>query len=169
MEVWKDIDDSYEVSSYGRIRSKDRKITRPYRNGFRTMRRKGVIKKLVESCDGYLRVKLYGKYVSVSHLVAKAFISNPNGYTVVHHKDHNHQNNHVENLEWATKEEHDKLHAVEKTQKVYQYNMNGRLIHIYESQQACVKDGFNQGHVSDCCLGKRHTHKGYIWKYNPMN
>lgn len=61
MEVWKDIDDSYEVSSYGRIRSKDRKITKPYRNGF------------------------------------------------------------------------------------------------------------NQGHVSDCCLGKRHTHKGYIWRYSPMN
>lgn len=25
--------------------------------------------------------------------------------------------------------------------------------------------GFSQGHISDCCLGKCKTHKGFIWKY----
>ena len=25
--------------------------------------------------------------------------------------------------------------------------------------------GFSQGHISNCCLGKRKTHKGFIWKY----
>ena len=25
--------------------------------------------------------------------------------------------------------------------------------------------GYSQGHISDCCLGKRKTHKGFIWKY----
>lgn len=25
--------------------------------------------------------------------------------------------------------------------------------------------GFNHRHIGDCCLGKRKTHKGYIWRY----
>lgn len=170
MEAWKDIDESYEVSSYGRIRSKDRKIVRPYRDGFRTMFRKGEIKILQPSVDGYLRVKIYSTYVSVSHLVATAFIPNPNGYTVVHHKDHNHQNNRIENLEWISDEEHNLIHSSEKTKKVYQYTLDGRLVKIWNSATEAEREGgFNQGHISDCCLGKRQTHKGYIWRYSPMN
>lgn len=34
--------------------------------------------------------------------MAKAFISNPNGYNVVNHKDENKKNNNVLNLEWCT-------------------------------------------------------------------
>lgn len=36
---------------------------------------------------------------------------------------------------------------------------------IYESIVSAVKDGFNSGHISECCKGKRKTYKGYIWKY----
>lgn len=165
MEVWKDIDDSYEASSYGRIKSKDRVIVRPYKDGFRIQHRKGKIKKLRPSMDGYLRVKLYGKYKSVSHLVATAFIPNPNGYTTVHHKDHNNQNNHIDNLEWISEEEHTRIHTSEREKKVYQYYLNGRLVKIWDSTNQCSEGGFSQAHISDCCLGKRMTHKGYLWSY----
>ena len=29
----------------------------------------------------------------------------------------------------------------------------------------CERNGYNQGHVADCCRGERKTHKGFIWKY----
>ena len=47
--------------------------------------------------------------------IAKAFIENPNNYDVVHHKDHNPQNNKIENLQWISKPDHCKLHNSGKT------------------------------------------------------
>ena len=47
--------------------------------------------------------------------IAKAFIENPNNYDVVHHKDHNPQNNKIENLQWISKPDHCKLHCSGKT------------------------------------------------------
>lgn len=41
----------------------------------------------------------------VHRLVAEAFCENPNGYTIVHHKDENKQNNCADNLEWVTTQE----------------------------------------------------------------
>ena len=169
MEIFKDIDNSYEVSSYGKIKSKDRIILKPYRDGIRKQHRKGVEKKLVCSSDGYLRVKLYDKYVSVSHLVATTFIPNPNGYTHVHHIDHNPFNNHVENLQWISKEDHEAMHGVEKSKTVYQYTKDGLLVNVWDSAwEAARALGFNQGHICDCCNGKRKQHKGYIWSYSPL-
>lgn len=39
------------------------------------------------------------------------------------------------------------------------------VIKTYSSQAETVKDGFDQKHVSNCCLGKRGKHKGYKWKF----
>lgn len=39
----------------------------------------------------------------------------------------------------------------------------------YSSISECKKEGFNTGHISECCLGKRKTHKGLIWKYFDEN
>lgn len=36
---------------------------------------------------------------------------------------------------------------------------------VYASMADAKKEGFNQGHISDCCLGKRHMHKGHFWRY----
>ena len=36
---------------------------------------------------------------------------------------------------------------------------------IYESTLDAEKDGFDQGHISKCCRGKRKSHKGYRWEY----
>lgn len=62
----------------------------------------------ISNC-GYLRIDLYknGKcsYHSLHRLVAIAFISNPNNYKYVNHKDGNKLNNNVKNLEWVTSSE----------------------------------------------------------------
>jgi hypothetical protein len=57
---------------------------------------------------GYWRVILFDKknkkHISkyVHRLIATYFISNPNNYLYVNHKDENKLNNNIENLEWCT-------------------------------------------------------------------
>lgn len=58
--------------------------------------------------EGYYKVlysigtgnKRLTKWFRVDYLVASTFISNPNGYRFIRHKDGNNLNNHVDNLEW---------------------------------------------------------------------
>lgn len=110
----------YEVSNFGGVRSVARsdhyirlgeKIERP--------RKEKIMKTFVGKC-GYVRVSLRieGKAVKylVHRLVAEAFLTNPNNYPQVNHKDENTKNNFVwvnpdgtvdpdkSNLEWCTAE-----------------------------------------------------------------
>lgn len=169
MEIWKDIDEYYEVSNKGNVRSKPRIIFRPYKDGFRKQTIKGKILTQQPSLDGYLRVKLHNKYVRVSYLVANAFIDNPNNWTVIHHKDHNNQNNCSDNLEWMDVVCHNSVHSVEKRKKVYQYTLNGEFVREWESTNECGKNGYSQSKVCLCCNGKRIQHKGYKWSYLSPN
>lgn len=68
----------------------------------------GRILKQFISSGGYKQVRLgfneeTGKqYVPLVHkLVAVAFVSNPNNYPIINHKDENKLNNHSDNLEWC--------------------------------------------------------------------
>ena len=99
MEIWFDIPnfESYQVSSWGRIRNADGKLLLPEK-----------------SEKGYLKVRLckHGKIFKkrVHRLVAEVFIDNPNDLPQVNHKDGNKENNSITNLEWVTDEEN-KEHA----------------------------------------------------------
>lgn len=168
MEVWKDIDNDYEVSNYGNVRSKQRVSIQPYGDGQRVHNLKSRILTQQQSADGYLRVKLHNKYISVSHLVATAFIPNPNGYTVVHHIDHNPLNNCVENLCWTEKNHHDLVHSQEKAKQVYQYTLDGTLVRIWTSTNECGRNGYTQSKISQCCNELRNQHKGFKWSYTPL-
>lgn len=53
--------------------------------------------------------------------------------------------------------------------KVLQYTLDGDFVREWSSMSEAVEcNGFNSGHISDCCLGKRKSHKGYIWKYREV-
>lgn len=53
--------------------------------------------------------------------------------------------------------------------KVYQYTLDGELVATYESaSEAARQNGYNEGKISMCCNGKRKTHKGYKWSYEPL-
>ena len=56
----------------------------------------------------------------------------------------------------------------EKKKKVYQYTLDFELIKIWTSETECQRNGFRANNISSCCLGKRKTYKGFIWRFTPL-
>lgn len=108
-EVWKDIEGYeglYQVSSYGRVKSLAKKLTR--RDGIDVNYKERVLKPY--NCDGgYQVVALYKNndrtQVLVHRLVAQSFLDNPENKPEVNHIDFNTANNNLFNLEWTTRQE----------------------------------------------------------------
>ena len=176
-EFWKPIlnyERHYQVSNFGRVKSikfgKER------------------ILKTFKNKDGYFFVVLYKngkkKIHLVHRLVVDAFLEIPEElkhlkgtrYLQVNHKDENKQNNVVSNLEWCSSSYNinfgtrNKRVAAKNTngkcsKTVLQYDLEGNLIREWKSVTECGRNGYNQGHVAECCNGKRKTHKGFIWRY----
>lgn len=73
-----------------------------------------------------------------------------------------------DNVEPCCWECNNKLEWKTKSKPVYQYTLDGKLVKIWSSTRECERNGFNQGLVSECCNGKRKSHKGYKWSYNPL-
>ena len=155
IEQWKNIVDypDYEISNLGRVRSlkfgKEVILSPGMRN------------------DGYLLVNLWKngekKGFLVHRLVAQAFIPNPFNYPCINHKDHNRQNNNVENLEWCTAQ-----YNVEysRAKQVGQYDLNGNLIRTWKSAAEIERSlGYSDSSISKCCRGLLPSAYGYKWRY----
>lgn len=106
MEIWKDINDNYEVSSLGNIRSKDKQVRSTY-GGFYF--KPGRLLKQNDNGHGYAQVQLchlgVNKTERVHRLVAIAFVPNPKKLPKVNHIDANKRNNAASNLEWCTQDQ----------------------------------------------------------------
>lgn len=160
-EIWKPVPidafkNLYQISNLGRVKNV----------GTYNTCKKGIMNPMVDS-DGYLHVRLYNnrvsKDVSIHRLVALAFISNPNNYKYVNHKDENIKNNIVSNLEWCTNS-YNLIYSIGK--KVAQYSKKGEFIKIFN----CIADASRElsvptTNISKCCKGKRKSAGKYIWNY----
>ena len=153
----------YEISNYGRVRSHTRKAR---------------ILKLQPSSDLYLRAEMVndeGRWhsVSVSRMVATAFVPNPQNLPQVNHINEDVQDNRADNLEWCDGKYNSNYgtrgrRIGEKLGKaVAQYDMNGQLISIYpSSMEASRKTGADNSSIIKCCKGILNKTKGYVWKYS---
>ena len=158
-EIWKPIEGFeglYEISNIGRVKS----------IGTYNTCKRGIMSPMIDP-DGYLHVRLYNngisKDIAVHRLVAVAFISNPNNYRYVNHKDENTQNNKVSNLEWCTNS-YNLIYS--KGKKVAQYTKEGEFIKDFN----CVADASREyniptTNISKCCKGKRCSAGNFIWRY----
>ena len=179
MEIWKEVKDFegiYEISNYGRLKSKDRYVSR----GRNTIRfSKGKIIKPVICRNGYLEYQLRkdGKRkVFLAHrLVAETFISNPKNLPQINHLDENITNNNVTKLQWCTAQENANYGTRNKRAKISNRNQQKAVLQLdldgeYINEFECIGDASRaiNGDISAIirvCKGKNKTAYGYIWKY----
>lgn len=171
-EIWKDIpthNDSYEVSNFGRVRSKTKEIP----CGFGSSHiRNGRILKYGINPGGYRYVNLSinGKATStvIHRLVVLAFLPNPENMPCVNHKDENKENNRVDNLEWCTYQYNNTYNNKQRCRmtKILQFSKSGELIKTYESVTKAEVEVFGKrSNISACCSGRIKSCGGYVWKY----
>lgn len=194
-EIWKDIKDfpNYQISSYGRVKSKER-ITQ-IKNGIYA-RRKEKILKLFHNKKGYAQTILYKDKkphpVKIHRLVAQHFITNPENKPQVNHIDGNKKNNQVENLEWCTCKENMKhsykiglrnKDLLRKNMRIVGKNLRGKkgnhirkvsqidknsneIIKIWDSLTEASKEiNINVTTIQNVCAQRKRTAGGFIWKY----
>ena len=164
-EVWKDIknyEGLYEVSNFGNVRSLNYnhtnkiKILKPHKN------QKGYY--LVSLCKNG-EVKSH----SVARLVAMAFISNPNNYPQVNHKDEDKTNNKVENLEWCNNQYNKRFSSAKQVMGI---SKDGRRTILLEAVIDGNLLGYKQSEISNAANGKfhklgNHRYKDFEWYYIP--
>lgn len=175
LEIWKDIkgyEGLYEVSNYGRIRSKEGKTTYTEKHGVR--RWKSRILKQKKDKLGYFRVCLWKegkpKDFLVHRLVAIAFIGNPpQDKQLINHKDGQPGNNFFENLEWCN-HRHNLIHA-------YKHKMNqapngiiltckesGEETFFYSMAEASRFMGRGHGYISNSLKSGKSENKTHKFK-----
>ena len=169
----------YKVSNLGKILSLN------YRNTG-----KAELMTPVEMSNGYFQVGLHKnkktKMCLVHRLVAQTFLPNPENKPCINHKIEGEKGKKINmvffnedgsidkertSIEWATYEEnnnygtHNERMAKARSKPVIQLSLLGDFIREWESAMECGRNGFSYQHVSECCLGKRKTHKGFRFMF----
>ena len=164
-EEWKRVPDlNCSVSSFGRFRDS-----------------RGITKSPHPKKSGYVEVKVNYKDYFLHRLIAFAFLGAPPSpeYTV-DHKDMNRGNNHVDNLEWVTKQQQvqrsyannkDRIsNAFKRSKPVKGRKVGSEEWSGYESARDAARIlGLNNGHVSDAANGKRKQTGGYEFMWDEPN
>lgn len=171
-EIWRTAYNfpDYEVSNYGRVRSKDRDVH--YIDG--TIRKLvGKILKLKKDKKGYITVSLQRDKknfkVKVHRLVLSTF-TNTIGEQV-NHIDENKENNKLSNLEWCSCKYNNSYGtrgyrcSLLKQKPLLQYKGN-ELVREYSSiSEASRVTGISNGNISRACNNIYSQAGGFTWKF----
>ena len=181
-EIWlpvEGLEDLYEVSNMGRVRSLDRVVTSTSKNGvlFKRVYKGRVIKQQKDSRGLYWTVSVSRKCclkTLLTHiLVAKAFVPNPNNLPEVNHKDCDPANNIWTNLEWCDRKYNvnyadARIKQKKKVSKpVLLLTKHGILLREFSSRvEAAKQTGVSTHTISKICLGQTKNSKlPFIFKY----
>lgn len=134
---------NYYVSNHGRVKNDNKMLKTSKKNG-------------------YNKVTINKKTISVHRLIATLFVENPNPtkYNIVNHKDACKENNNSANLEW-TNAKGNATHAVQNNlnklqKKIIHFDDNHNIIGIYVSCREAARDlKIDRSVVSGCCKGTR--------------
>ena len=182
-EIWKDIkgyERLYQVSNLGDIKSLKRNVYAG--NGKYRWQYERILSKKKTNGNGYITVSLYknndvqNRYVH--KIVAETFISNPNNYKYINHKDENKANNYVDNLEWCTarynctyNNRHIKIgkkliNNKASSKPILQINNKNEIVKSYPSiSEASRQLKVSSQAISDCLRGKQKHSANFKWKY----
>lgn len=168
-EQWKDINgyENYQVSSYGRIRSKNRILSQKGHKNIYNRKLDGRILKQRKQNGGYCVVWLSKdgktKAVTVHRLVACAFLGEKD--LDVNHKDGNKENNNIENLEWVTRSRN-----ITHAYRVLKRKKNSKKIMCVETgeifnsiKEASQTKNINHVSIGHVLAGRNKTAGGYTW------
>ena len=176
-EVWRSVPNYvgfYEVSNLGRVKSVKRMV------GNKHIRESILSQRLNK--QGYLTVGLTKnneqKYPAVHRLVALSFLPNPDKLPQVNHKDENHVNNRLDNLEWCgcsynanygtrNKRLSEKLKGQPcRCKPVAQYDLNGDYIRTWPSMIQVERElgKCMWASIAAACKGRHHTSIGSQWR-----
>lgn len=135
---------------------------------------------------GYATVILYKengeKHRCMIHrLVASAFLGNPNNFPQVNHINENRMDNRPENLEWCTAAYNinyggrnakvsKKLRDFKEqtvARRIEQIDTKtGEVVKTWTSMREIERElGFAHSNIYACCVGRRRTRGGYLWRY----
>ena len=128
--------------------------------------------------DGYLQLDCIDdngkrKRHTLNNWICRAFYGEPpfNNAEAMH-LDENPMNCHYTNLRWGSHKENinyglrTSKNAISHYKKIKQYDLNGKLINIFESiKQASEITGISYTGIIKAAKGKIKTSGGYIWHY----
>lgn len=167
-EIWRVFPDypNVEVSNLGRVRTKDRTVTRS--DGSKLFV-KGRILKQQRDRYGYMFVQFSdnGKRVTlkVHRMVAITFIPNPDNLPQVNHIDCNRSNNIVSNLEWCTNQyntAYREKYGKASSRPVFAVNVEtGEVLHFKSRGEAECKLNIPHQAILAIVKGQKKTFHGW--------
>jgi hypothetical protein len=131
----------------------------------------------VQDCSGYMTVLLHatnkgGIRFLVHRLVASTYLPNDETREFVNHLDNDRRNNHVNNLQYVTKQENTK-HSFEtgncvkfkKSVKMMDL-ITENVLRIFDSlSEASRQTGIDRSSIGACCNKRYKSAGGYLWQF----
>lgn len=168
-EVWKSHPDivGIEVSTFGNVRTLDRVVSSE--NGTRFL--KGRVLKQSKNNRGYpmVHIPIDGKPTTklVHRLVAQTFLSNPDNFPEVNHKDCDRTNSNVENLEFCTPKYNSQYRenfGKSLGSPVFAISLSTlEVLHFCSQGEAGRILGVSQGNINMAIKGKRSYAGGFLF------